>query len=73
MRSQRLQKGVRGSWFDKLTMRESEDATLIVEIAAHKGAALRLQNEGCRTQLPETHPSPSSSVLGFNRRMTRGP
>ncbi|SDO59025.1 hypothetical protein SAMN05443582_102570 [Phyllobacterium sp. OV277] len=24
---------VRGSWFDKLTMRESEDATLITEIA----------------------------------------
>ncbi|SDP13866.1 hypothetical protein SAMN05443582_103505 [Phyllobacterium sp. OV277] len=27
---------VRGSWFDKLTMRESEDATLIAKIGRKK-------------------------------------
>ncbi len=29
-----------GSWFDKLTMRESGDATLIAKIAAKQGAEL---------------------------------
>ncbi|SDP12173.1 hypothetical protein SAMN05443582_103457 [Phyllobacterium sp. OV277] len=40
---------LRGSWFDKLTMRESEDATLIAEIA---------DRESCRT-CSLHHPSPS--------------
>ncbi|SDP75854.1 hypothetical protein SAMN05443582_109116 [Phyllobacterium sp. OV277] len=33
---------VRGSWFDKLTMRESEDATIIAEIADHKDCRIKL-------------------------------
>ncbi|SDO12028.1 hypothetical protein SAMN05443582_1011024 [Phyllobacterium sp. OV277] len=32
----------RGSWFDKLTMRESEEATIIANFVYHKDCRIRL-------------------------------
>ncbi|SDP60219.1 hypothetical protein SAMN05443582_106185 [Phyllobacterium sp. OV277] len=44
----------RGSWFDKLTMRESGDATLIAKIAVQRG---------CRTCLPFITPLPHGELV----------
>ncbi|SDO16103.1 hypothetical protein SAMN05443582_1011149 [Phyllobacterium sp. OV277] len=53
----------RGSWFDKLTMRESVDATLIAKIADQKGCkSQKVQN----LAPPVTHPSPV--ILGLDPR-----
>ncbi|SDO77302.1 hypothetical protein SAMN05443582_1021025 [Phyllobacterium sp. OV277] len=55
---------VRGSWFDKLTMRESVDATIIADISDHKHCrSKRLQRKGCRTWLPCITPLPHGELV----------
>ncbi|SDN98817.1 hypothetical protein SAMN05443582_101663 [Phyllobacterium sp. OV277] len=45
------------SWFDKLTMRERDDATLITEIAAQ--TVLNIAPLSVQNVAPFHHPSPS--------------